>query len=1032
MASPKRTTANRIARFVTGMGTLALLLSAPLPASAQYFGRNKVQYEGGREFLELRTQNWVIYFYAEESEAIEDIARMAERWYERFSRTFQHEFERRKPLIIYADHPDFQQTNTLSGTISQGTGGVTESLKNRVIMPLTSAYRETDRILGHELVHAFQFNIAQSASSGGAMRLFQLPLWVVEGMAEYLSMGREHPHTAMWLRDHILRDEKPTLKEITRNRKYFAYRFGQGFISYLGGIYGDDAVQDFFRTSLQRGWEGAIEYEFGLSQDSISMQWWRAIEAEYRPLMAGKTDPYDTGDVLLCVECGSGRTNVGPSLSPDGRYIVFQSEKDLFSMDLFLADVGTGRILRALRRNETAYVDGIRFIDSSGSWSPDSRKLAFVIFAGGNNQLAIMDVQSGDLEERIEIEGLGALQNPAWSPDGRRIAFTGLKGGIADLYVYELETGEVQQLTNDKHADMQAAWSPDGRTLAFVSDRGPDTNFDELTFGNYVLSFVDLETLAVNSMTVFPGAKHINPAFDDTGEGLYFVSDPDGFPDIYHMRLADGEMRRITRAVTGVTGITASSPAFSYAPKADLLAFSVFHERGYIVNTAYPDDMATLVDVVADGSVHPGRLLPPGRPGVRSRVASYLDDQFTGLVEDDVYTADQAEPYDPGLQLDFIGQPSVGGSTDPYGGIGRFGGGTSAFFSDMLGDRSLGMLLRVNGGVRDIGGQVFYMNQKRRWNWGVGVQHMPYLFQYPLVGTDRIVIQKYRTTVDALTGLVAYPLSGTRRLEATGGVTRYSYHREDETLYLNQFRQIIGVERREVDLNRDPLNLASASLAFVGDNSYMAFTSPVRGERFRLGVETTVGTLNFQTATFDYRRYFNPVGPLTFALRGLHLGRYGDVDGLYRNQLYPFYLSDPYFMRGYSYGSFDFGLECTPGAESNCVEWTRLQGHRVGVVNAEFRLPLTGIEEFGLVNFPYLPSELVAFTDVGVAWDSRYPVEHWKWSRTYPGRIPVASSGFALRVNILGALILEGYTAYAWQRPRRGGWVKGVAFLPGW
>ena len=1034
MASPKRTTGYRIARAVTGVGTLALLLSVPLTASAQYFGRNKVQYEGGREFWQLPTQNWVIYFYAEESDAIEDIARMAERWYERFSRTFQHEFERRKPLIIYADHPDFQQTNTLSGAIAQGTGGVTESLKNRVIMPLTAAYRETDRILGHELVHAFQFNIAQSANGGGPMRLFQLPLWVVEGMAEYLSMGREHPHTAMWLRDHILRDEKPTLKEITRNRKYFAYRFGQGFISYLGGTYGDDAVQDFFRTSLQRGWESAIEYVFNMPEDSMAMQWWDAVEAEYRPLMAGKTDPFETGDVLLCVECGAGRTNVAPSLSPDGRYVVFQSEKDLFSMDLFLADVGTGQILRPLRRNETAYVDGIRYIDSSGSWSPDSRKLAFVIFANGDNQLAILDVQSGRLEERIEIEGVGALQNPAWSPDGRRIAFTGLKGGIADLYLYDLETGGVQQLTDDKHADLQPTWSPDGRTLAFVSDRGPDTNFDELTFGDYILSFLDVETLAVTPLTVFAGAKHINPAFDQTGEGLYFISDPDGFPDIYHMRLADGEMRRITRAATGVSGITMSSPAFSYSPKADLLAFSVFHERGYIVNTAYPGDMATLVDVVADGSIHPGRMLPPSRPGVQSRVAGYLGDQFTGLVADDVYTADQAEPYDAGLQLDFIGQQAVGGGTgrgtDPYGASG-VGGVTSAFFSDMLGDRSMGVALRVNGGVRDIGGQVFYMNQKRRWNWGLGVQHMPYLIQGGYYERNAIVIQKYRITNDAVNGLIAYPLSGTRRFEASAGIMRYSYHLEEETLRLDQYGRIVDVERRDVSTDRDPLNLASVSLSFVGDNSYMAFTSPVRGERFRIGAETQYGTLNFETLTFDYRRYFNNGGPLTFAVRGLHVGRYGNVKELER-YINPFYLGYEYFIRGYSYRSFDAQDACTgsAGSGSRCLQWDRLQGHRIGVLNAEFRLPITGIEEFGLINFPYLPSELTVFADVGMAWDSENPGT-FKWSRTDPGRIPLASTGVSLRVSILGALILEGYYAYPWQRPGKG-WVGGVSFLPGW
>ena len=43
-----------------------------------------------------------------------------------------------------------------------------------------------------------------------------------------------------------------------------------------------------------------------------------------------------------------GDLNVGPAISPDGRWIAFLSERSLFSIDLFVADASTGKIVRKL------------------------------------------------------------------------------------------------------------------------------------------------------------------------------------------------------------------------------------------------------------------------------------------------------------------------------------------------------------------------------------------------------------------------------------------------------------------------------------------------------------------------------------------------------------------------------------------------------------------------------------------------------------------------------------------------------------
>ena len=108
----------------------------PVTAPAQYFGRNKVQYENF-DWRVLSTPHFDVHFYPAESLAAADAGRMAERWHTRLTPALRDTFDRRS-LIFYANSPAFQQTNVVSGLIGQGTGGVTESLRGRVVMPFQS------------------------------------------------------------------------------------------------------------------------------------------------------------------------------------------------------------------------------------------------------------------------------------------------------------------------------------------------------------------------------------------------------------------------------------------------------------------------------------------------------------------------------------------------------------------------------------------------------------------------------------------------------------------------------------------------------------------------------------------------------------------------------------------------------------------------------------------------------------------------------------------------------------------------------
>ncbi len=1056
------TTTHHFARFVVLFIVAVFFAEA---ASAQYFGRNKVRYDDF-DFHVLETEHFDLFYYPEEEQAARDVARMAERWYERLSTILEHEFEERKTIVLYADDADFRQTNVVGGAIGEGTQGVTEGLKQRVVLPMASNYQETNHVLGHELVHQFQYDIA--TRSGKFQQFVRLPLWVIEGFAEYLSVGRVDAVTAMWMRDAVLRDAFPTLNQLSSDRKYNEYQYGQPFWAFIGGTYGDEAVTRLFKYALDTPLDSAIVAVTGLTPDSLSVDWARAMETTYLPLVGDRGLPAETvreltenregvfpdsltrldGQRVLARDIDSGDLNISPQVSPDGRYVAFLSERDLFGIDLFLADAITGQIIKKLESVGTdPHFDAIRFIESAGTWSPDGRQFAYVVFAQGNNEIALLDVESREVTRRIAVDGVGAIKDPAWSPDGRRIAFAGVKGGVTDLYIVDLASETVRQLTNDRFTDIQPVWSPDGQTLAFASDRGPGTDFNRLTFAQPRLALYDVNSGEIEVLSLFADTKHINPQYSPDGRSLYFISSPDGYNNVYRVDLGSRALFRVTDVATGVAGIADFSPAFSVAKDNGRLLYSVFEAQKYAV---YAMD-ATETGGVPVEPIGPeyaaAAILPPVDAFDRSVIDAYLADASTGLPETRAFPT---HPYSPGLQLDYVSQPQVGATYDPsYGNSVGVAGAISFLFSDQLSDHVVGLSVAANGTLRDIGGQAIYVNRGKRLNYGAQVGHIPYMQVFigsPPEGDAEAapVLTRYyqRTYVSEVGGIAAYPLNTTQRFEAEVGYRRLGYGLEYDRFTVDSTSSIPSIiyeGRQSVpDFSASALHLAQGGVAFVGDYSYFGFSSPVRGGRYRVGVSGTVGSLDYATVTADYRHYMflRPPGfpdnfPTTFAVRGLHYGRYGpDSES---GRLYPLYLGYGTLVRGYTSGSFTDDI-----AYNEFLD--RLYGSRMALASAEIRLPLLGVQSYGLVNFPYFPTELVFFADAGIAWgtvsrstfvlEGQDPIDI-TFGTPLSQQTPIASVGASLRVNLLGAIVLEPYYAFPLSRSDVSG-VFGLNFSPGW
>jgi len=387
------------------------------------------------------------------------------------------------------------------------------------------------------------------------------------------------------------------------------------------------------------------------------------------------------------------------------------------------------------------------------------------------------------------------------------------------------------------------------------------------------------------------------------------------------------------------------------------------------------------------------------------------------------------------MSLDFVSRPYFTAGSDRWGTF--IGGGASAYWSDMLGRHNLATQLQIQGSFKDVAALVGYTNRRSRWNWGLVAGQVPYISgNYSwgnAIGDNgellfverRRLLRQYNRTI---TGLVSYPFDRVRRVEFSMGLNNISFSNEVRTIAtsINTGREVSDTT---INLPTfDALNLAQASLALVFDNAFFGATAPILGQRYRIEVGPSLGSLNYVSILGDFRRYTMPVRPFTLAFRAMHFGRYGA--GGEDAVLSDLFIGYPSLVRGYDFNSFNFN-ECN--ADGTCPVLDDLFGSKMVVANAELRFPLFGALGIGHGMFGILPVDFLVFGDAGITWDSNHSNVRVLGIGCTLGdncREPVYSVGAGLRINLLGFLIVEIDRVKPFQRPLKGTHWQ-FSFIPG-
>ena len=540
---------------------------------AYYFGKNKVQYRDF-DWQIVTTEHFKIFVLPEEKHLVPFASSVLESTFTEYVHELHiNKLNDKIPVLIYPSPNSFKQTNVTLDIIEEFTGGFTEVMKNRVVVPFNGSYLDFQHVLRHELVHVFQFHIFFKGIRTYYIPPFtmSIPLWVMEGMAEYFSWGGWSPDAEMFMRDLVLNDKVIPIEELAYYGGWIIYKEGQAIFCFLNDVYGPEKTREFiYQLKMSGNVDKAFKKVTGKTAVELNEEFSIYLKKKFYP----SVEEFDLPESSRKIELPHGESflNFGV-LSPDGGRIALISDISGYT-DIYIVSVFDGEIERKLVSGEKSpSFENLHLVRPGLDFSDDGKYLVFVGNRGGYDAIYIYNVNNGKKVREIRPEELivyemtdsgevatgklpiEAVYEPSFSPDGQKIVFVGIQKAVSDIYMYDFKIQKLHRLTNNLFDERTPVFSKEGSEIYFLSDACGESWDGH--FGSYAIFSYSLTTGKVKRLSPHYGNINFLTQLNDSLLG--FIGLYRGANNVLAFSISSGEVYQVTNFPTDMKLVSSSS-----------------------------------------------------------------------------------------------------------------------------------------------------------------------------------------------------------------------------------------------------------------------------------------------------------------------------------------------------------------------------------------------------------------------------------------------------------------------------------------